>query len=107
MTDLSTIYPDAPGFKVPGASEEAARAIAPFARTLKERCLNVVRRSPVSLTADQIAAGLGESILSVRPRIAELRRLGLIEAADRAGKNASGMSATRWRPAVEANWGAA
>lgn len=41
-------------------------------------CVRVLRASKDGLTADEIAERLGVSILSVRPRITELKRGGLI-----------------------------
>lgn len=92
-------YPDSPGFKAPGPSAEAAGAIAGTAKTLRAQVLRTVIRSDRGMTADEIAATLNRSILSVRPRVSELNRLGLIEKAPGRGKNESGMSATVWRVA--------
>jgi hypothetical protein len=96
MSCLPERYPDAPGFKVPGPSEQAAEAIAPIASNLRARVLTAISRAPAGLTADAVAARLNRSILSVRPRVAELHRQGLIRAAVARGKNASGMSASVW-----------
>jgi hypothetical protein len=52
------------------------------------------------MTADEIAAQLGCSILSVRPRVSELNVGGEIEQTGARRKNASGMTATVWRFAV-------
>src|SRR5258708_8177413 len=89
-------YPDAPGFKVAGPSEEAAHAVAPTARTLREKVRNVIASSPAGLTADEVAAKLNRSILSVRPRGSELHRNGHIQQTGAPGKNESGMSASVW-----------
>lgn len=93
--DLLT-YPSVPGFKVPGTSQEAAEAVKPTAATLRQACLDVLT-SWGEQTADEVATFLGESVLSVRPRIAELHALKLIEKTGERRKNASGMSATVWR----------
>ena len=53
--------------------------------------------NPGGLTADEIAADLGESVLSIRPRVSELHRLGMIEKTKVRRRNASGMSASVWR----------
>lgn len=92
-------YPDHAGWKADGPSRAAANAIEPVARTLRDRVLNVIRRAPVPPTADEIAAGLGENILSIRPRVSELHRQGWIIPAGDRGRNISGMTATRWRSA--------
>jgi hypothetical protein len=100
-SNLSDRYPSAPGFKVEGPSREAAEAIAPAAKNLRDRVLTLVQSLDPgdSLTADQIAIRLKRSPLSIRPRVSELAASGkLIRTRDRA-KNASGMSATKWRAA--------
>lgn len=93
-------YPDRPGFKgaADGPGAEAAVRIAPVAKGLQRDILDFLRRGTAEpLTADQIAGRLGRSILSVRPRVAELHKLGLVEATADRGKNESGMTAHRWR----------
>jgi hypothetical protein len=55
-----------------------------------------------SFSADLIAAALDESILTVRPRVSELRRSNLVEPTAERRKNKSGMSAQRWRAKVAA-----
>jgi hypothetical protein len=92
----ATTYPDRPGHKVPGTSEEAARAIAGVAGTLRDKVREVIARCPTGITADDVALQLNRSILSVRPRVSELRRLGDIRQAEGRGKNQSGMTASRW-----------
>jgi hypothetical protein len=72
-------YPDVPGFKVQGASQEAAKAMVGAAKTLRARAILCIARAPGGLTADEVAAELGASPFAVRPRITELNRLGLIE----------------------------
>jgi predicted ArsR family transcriptional regulator len=48
-------------------------------------------------TADEIATELGESVLSVRPRVSELRALGEIEETGERRVNESGRRAIVWR----------
>jgi predicted ArsR family transcriptional regulator len=91
-------YPHHPGSKSPGASSEAAHAIARHATTLRMRVYCFLReRYPAAFSADQIAESLGETILSIRPRVSELNKAGEIEAAEGRSKNQSGMSAHCWR----------
>jgi hypothetical protein len=52
-------YPDVPGFKAYGASQEAAKAITGAARTLRTRALLCISRTPGGMTADEVAAELG------------------------------------------------
>ncbi len=82
MTDLfdwvePPKYPDRPGFKEPTTSREAAKKIEPQASRLRAEALAVLRAAwPAGLTAHQVAARMGRSIMSVSPRISELRKTG-------------------------------
>jgi hypothetical protein len=96
MSRLPESYPDAPGFKASGPSEQVATAISSTAKTLRDQVREVIAMSPSGVTADDVAFKLNRSILSVRPRVSELRRLGDIRQAEGRGKNQSGMSASRW-----------
>jgi predicted ArsR family transcriptional regulator len=92
------VYPSSPGWKEPTSSKDAARAIKDRAKSVRQRVLAfLTNRYPASFTADEIAASLGESILTTRPRISELLSRGLIEPTEERRKNASGMSAHCWR----------
>jgi hypothetical protein len=95
MTDHPK-YPDAPGFKVRGPSEQAALAIADTAKTLRDQVRDVIAAAPRGLTADEVAEKLNRSILSVRPPVAELHRKGDIRPSDGRGRNESGTSASLW-----------
>ncbi len=92
--DLFT-YPSQPGFKRSGTSRAAAEKIAPRAPTLRDMALRLMMDA--ALTADEVAAKLGKSVLSIRPRLSELNRMGLIYDTGRTRKNESGVSATIWR----------
>lgn len=98
MTD-DQVYPDSPGFKTHGPSEDAAASIAPRAPRIRDAVLDVIATRPAGITADEIAATLGMSILTIRPRVSELRRLGEIRATGDRRCNASGMTASTWRVA--------
>jgi hypothetical protein len=100
-SNLADRYPGAPGFKVEGPSREAAEAITPAAKTLRDRVLTLVQSldDGEALTADQIAFRLKRSPLSVRPRVSELAATGKLVRSNHRGKNESGMSATKWRAA--------
>jgi predicted ArsR family transcriptional regulator len=94
-------YPDRPGWKARDASLEAAYAVARHATTLRERVHSFLQdRYPAVFSADQIADSLGETILSVRPRVSELKKMGAIEAVSQRHQNRSGMSAHCWRAVV-------
>ena len=95
MSDLFD-YPRTAGFKKAGTSSKAAREIEPRAKTLRERVLDAFK-SQGDMTADECASYLGESILSIRPRVSELAaRFLIVETAARR-TNDSGMSAQVWR----------
>lgn len=91
-----TDYPTAPGFKAAGASQEAAAMTAPRTPRLRALVLSAFKDVPAGMTADEAAGALDLPILSVRPRVAELHRLGELRATDERRRNSSGMSATVW-----------
>lgn len=94
MPDLFA-YPDAPGFKARDTAAEAAEAMRDTAPVLRARCLSVLERSN-GLTADEVAGRLGVSILSVRPRVSELTRLGKVRDSGDRRANVSGKRAIVW-----------
>lgn len=92
-------YPAHPGVKSPhrDTSVDAAVAMAPKARTLRDRALVAIRDSGHhGLTADQVAGRLGETILAIRPRISELVNGRLIRDSGERRANGSGRSAIVW-----------
>jgi hypothetical protein len=94
MTDLFS-YPHSPGWKSPDTSRDAAHAMHGSAKILRDRVLAAIKRE--AGTADEVAGRLGESILSVRPRLSELARMDKIERTGERRQNASGMNAAVWR----------
>jgi hypothetical protein len=88
-------YPERPGFKAFGASQEAARQAAGSAARLRRAVLAELGVNPG--TADEIAKRLHRSPLSIRPRVSELRALGEIVATGERRRNESGMSASVWQ----------
>jgi predicted ArsR family transcriptional regulator len=100
MSEL--IYPDAPGFKVAGPSEQAAEAMGSTANKKRAAVLAQFATYPAGATADEIAKDLNLSVLSIRPRVSELKRMGKIKETGGRRKNESGMTATVWRIASEA-----
>jgi hypothetical protein len=91
-------YPDVPGFKGAPTSRDAGRRISRHAATVRDLVLTEFRAAyPRGLGADEIAARLNQSILTVRPRCSELLAAGLIEQTHQRRRNASGMSAAIWR----------
>lgn len=89
-------YPHTPGAKERGAtSEEAAVRMHGTAHLIREEVLEALKAEP--MTADEIAAAIDRPILSVRPRVSELRRLGSITTTGERRTNESGMTAHVWR----------
>ena len=96
MTDLFR-YPVAPGARDRDTSRAAADRIAPSAALVRERVLDEFERSR-GLTADECAGRLGLSILTVRPRVTELTRLGKLRDSGARRVNGSGRRAIVWAP---------
>lgn len=96
LLDWTPRYPDVPGAKVPGPSQEAAEKVSKRVAYLQSKCLEALRTHG-PLTADEIAEKVGETILSIRPRCSELKRNGKIQKTDARRLNISGCSATVWR----------
>ena len=90
-------YPVVPGAKTPGPSQEAADHTLESAATLRGQTLRAIAVSDNGLTADECADTLGLSLLSIRPRVTELHKLGEIEDSGQRRKNYSGRNATVWR----------
>lgn len=90
-------YPDVPGAKADGTSQDAAEHAAPTSARLRGLTLREIHKSKHGLTADEAAERLGLSLLSIRPRVTELKRLGEIEDSGVRRKNESGRKATVWR----------
>ncbi len=95
MKDLFS-YPNEPGAKVGGTSREAAEAMKPSAATLRDHCLAFLGDWGPS-TTDECAKAMQVSILSIRPRFSELKRLGKIEDSGERRFNASGHRAIVWK----------
>jgi DNA-directed RNA polymerase specialized sigma24 family protein len=90
-------YPASPGYKESTTSRDAARKIAPRVKTLREQVLVTLQAVwPLGLTADEVAAKMGKSILSVRPRLSELRLANEIVPTTARRPNDSGVDATVW-----------
>lgn len=91
-------YPNSPGYKKSGTSREAAIKIAPKAPSLRDKALEIFKQHHrLGLTADELAFLLDQSVLSIRPRVSELFRLGLIEDSGQRRKNDSDSTVTVWR----------
>jgi len=85
-------YPATPGYRAsaPDTSRDAARSVD--AGRLRGMVLDTLRRTG-PMTADEVADALGESVLSIRPRVTELKRFGAIFDTGKRRANRSGKSA--------------
>lgn len=101
MADLFR-YPVAPGAQDRDTSREAADVASNTSAMLRARALAVLERSR-GMTADEVAGKLGLSILSIRPRITELSRLGKVRDSGARRHNASGRRAIVWTPVFPAH----
>lgn len=106
---MNAPYPHFPGFKSPGTSQDAAERIEPRSATLRRLVMGALESSPRGLTADECAAMLGESVLSIRPRFSEMARMGMIEESGERRRNESGARANVYRAALgggdNSGWG--
>lgn len=92
-------YPEAPGFKTPGTSADAAESMTQSAPRLRRMCLQHIEQCGSNgATPDETAAALGLSVLSVRPRFTELARGAAIRPTGQTRPNASGRAAKVWVP---------
>jgi len=91
-------YPRAAGWKEPTTSRGAAEALEAkgIAATVRSAVLGLFEAG-VQDTADGIAARLGFSILTVRPRVSELARQGLIERTGEHRPSSQGVMSAVWR----------
>lgn len=96
---MSEHYPEHPGAKDRDTSRAAADEIAETAPTLRGQAYKIFRAGAL-LTADEVASNMGMSILSIRPRVAELARMGKIEDSGHRRANVSGKQAIVWKAAI-------
>src|SRR5688572_19770987 len=96
-------YPNTPGFRDLETSRQSAEKIATHAATVRDKVATLYKHGYVG-TPDKIAAALGISILTVRPRVTELIKRGLLIDTGARQKNESGHSAKvyRWAAPVAA-----
>ena len=92
-------YPNEPGWKEGDTSREAAESMSLRAITLRKSSYDFIRLHP-GHTADEISVALDESLLAIRPRISELRKMLLVRNHGR-GRNRSGKAAHRWVVCVD------
>lgn len=96
-------YPATAGYTNDDTSRDAATAIESSgrAKVLRERVLWTFRQTVcgirLSFTADEIADNMNESILSIRPRVSELHKQGLIEPTGERRRSSGGRPSHVWR----------
>lgn len=89
-------YHETIGYQSTETSFNAAVRAAVNARNVRDRVAAVLaERGP--MTADEIAAVLGLSILTVRPRVTDLNKAGRIEDTGARRQTGSGNAAIVWR----------
>lgn len=93
-----SIYPYKASYKQEGTSSEAAHKINRTGRadTLRKMVYQCIVLSIHGLTADEVAQSLNESVLSIRPRLSELRKQNRIKESGQRRTNSSGMTANVW-----------
>lgn len=90
--ETQSTYPLAPGYKDGDTSRQAAAAITPTVARIRDLVADCyLFYGP--MTADEVAGRLGLSILTVRPRVTELVKLGIIADTGTRRRNASGHTA--------------
>ncbi len=98
LGDTLFTYPNQPGFKSTGTSQDAARATRGKAATLREKVYDEIALAGAKgLTADQVAARLGADWRSIRPRLSELGKLGRIVPTGERRANDTKLKAAVWR----------
>lgn len=95
---MSGPYPHTPGHQDTDTSIAAAESVKPLVTGLRGRVLKALADNPA--TADECAAELGKSVLSIRPRLTELSAMGSIVDTGERRPNLSGRSAIVWKVAA-------
>ena len=85
-------YPERAGYKAEGTSQDAANAIEGSGQAARLRLAVLAFYARHRGTADECAASLGESILSIRPRCSELLKQGHLYVTGERRKSSSGHS---------------
>lgn len=87
---------DGPGWKGTDTSKEAASGVKLSAARYRTMTFNMLREHG-PMTADEVAKALNLSVLTIRPRVSELRNAGRIADTGERRKNISGRNAAVWR----------
>lgn len=90
-------YPDAPGYRRAGPSQEAAASIRPVMSDLQHQVLAFVRdQGEEGATLHEIAAGTGISLQTVCARRREIELKGLVKDSGKRRLSPSKRAATVW-----------
>ena len=99
-------YPNHPGARRAGTSEDAADSMVEAARVQRAKCYAAIfEAKEAGRSGDQAAERIGVENWKVRPRLSELHRDGAILDSGRRVFNASGRKATVWIASVFASTG--
>lgn len=79
---------------LPSDASAAARPSEVDAATLRTQCLEVLKSG--DYTADEVAQKLGYSLLSIRPRVSELKKAAQVFATGQRRASSTGHSSTVW-----------
>lgn len=90
---------DGPGYKRMDTAREAAKQAVPKMKKFQGDILMTLEKAG-PMTADEVAAHLGASVLSIRPRFTELLTAGKIRDTGQRRENASGRRAAVWEIAA-------
>ena len=85
-------YPYTPGYQATDTSKAAAHRFDLKINDMHESVLEALRGTH-GMTSDEVATKIGESILTIRPRVTELKRMGLVVDTGSRRKNVSCRSA--------------
>jgi predicted ArsR family transcriptional regulator len=92
---MGSAYPMTPGFKDEGAGRDAALAYAPQVKGRRSQVLAGLQAGPA--TAEEIGERVGLHWYLTRPRLSELKALGLVIETGERGRGALGGAVNRWR----------
>lgn len=82
------------------ARREAHEKAQETAETRRQEVYDLVRASPAGMTADEVAKVLGRAPYTIRPRITELKKCGLLIPIGRRPGMFSAVRITIWRAAA-------
>lgn len=94
--------PSLTGYQMQLTSYDAAKEIEHSAKSIRELCYRALKCR--AMTADELATALGFSVLTIRPRVAELKKQLLIKDSELRRRNESGKFAVVWTTEGAVRW---